>query len=327
MTIYRSLISLSLLLTFLTVVLSAYIRLAEVGIGCENWPQCYAQLDPGTEKKGITVLTHGGQDMAYYPARVAHRYIASTLGVFILVIFVFALRKGEKHATSALIPTAIFAITVFLSVLGYYTPTRINPLVTMGNLLGGMALLGLLWWLLQREIEGAAAPPGPAKLRPLAALALGLVVLQLVLGGWSSANYASASCPGLISCEGGMPRAEYVADAFNPLRSIALDELGQVVRSESLAALSMAHRMFALLTAGYLAWLVRRLRPVPTLKGTMIALSLFSIGQVAVGIGTVWFHMPLTLLTLHNCMAAGLLLSCINLLHRLVPPAVSRPPG
>ncbi|MGL4564288.1 MAG: hypothetical protein ACRCVD_03265 [Halioglobus sp.] len=73
--------------------------------------------------------------------------------------------------------------------------------------------------------------------------------------------------------------------------------------------------------------MVRRLRCVPTLKGTMIALSLFSIGQVAVGIGTVWFHMPLTLLTLHNCMAAGLLLSCINLLHRLVPPAVSRPPG
>jgi cytochrome c oxidase assembly protein subunit 15 len=308
-------------------VLSAYIRLAEVGIGCENWPQCYAQLDPGNEKKGITVLTHSGTDVAYHSARVAHRYIASILGVFILLIFVLALRKGGRHTASALIPAAIFAVTVFLSVLGYYTPTRSNPLVTMGNLLGGMAVLGLLWWLLQREIEGAMIPPGPANLRPLAALGLGLVVLQIVLGGWSSANYASASCPGLISCEGGMPRAEYLADAFNPLRSIALDERGQVVRAESLAVLSMAHRLFALLTAGYLAWLVRRLRSVPTLQGTAIALSLFSIGQVAVGIGTVWFQMPLTLLTLHNCLAAGLLLSCINLLHRLVPPAVSRPPG
>jgi cytochrome c oxidase assembly protein subunit 15 len=265
--------------------------------------------------------------MAYYGARVAHRYIASILGVFILVIFVLALRKGGNHTTNLLIPSAIFAITVFLSVLGYYTPTRSNPLVTMGNLLGGMALLGLLWWLLQREIEGTVLPPGPVNLRTPAALALGLVAVQIVLGGWSSANYASASCPGLISCEGGMPRAEHVADAFNPLRSIALDERGKVVRADSLAVLSMAHRLFALLTAGYLAWLVRRLRCVPTLKGTMIALSLFSIGQVAVGIGTVWFHMPLTLLTLHNCMAAGLLLSCINLLHRLVPPAVSRPPG
>jgi len=327
LTIYRSLISLALLLTLLTVILSAYIRLAEVGIGCENWPQCYAQLDSGTEKKGITVLTHSGRDMAYYGARVAHRYIASILGVFILIIFIVALRKGKEHATSVLIPTAIFAVTVFLSVLGYYTPTRINPLITMGNLLGGMTLLGLLWWLLRREMQGADVLPGFASLRPLAALALGLVVLQIVLGGWSSANYASASCPGLIRCEGGMLRAEYIADAFNPLRSIALDERGQVVRSESLAVLSMAHRLFALLTAGYLAWLVRRLRPVSALKGTVISLSLFSIGQVAVGISTVWFDMPLTLLTLHNCMAAGLLLGCINLLHRLVPPAGSRPPG
>ncbi len=315
------------MLTLLTVILSAYIRLAEVGIGCENWPQCYAQLDPGAEKKGITVLTQSGRDMAYYPARVAHRYIASTLGVFIVVIFVVALRKRGKHATSALIPAAIFAITVFLSVLGYYTPTRTNPLITMGNLLGGMTLLGLLWWLLQREIQGAEVLPGSAKLRPLAALALGLVVLQIVLGGWSSANYASASCPGLVRCEGGMLRAEYVADAFNPLRTIALDERGQVIRSESLAVLTMAHRLFALLTAGYLAWLVRRLRSVSTLTGTVIFLSLFSIGQLAVGISTVWFNMPLTLLTLHNCMAAGLLLGCINLLHRLVPPAGSRPPG
>lgn len=325
--IYRSLISLALLLTLLTVVLSAYIRLAEVGIGCEGWPHCYAQLDPGAEKKGITVLTESGQDMAYYRARVAHRYIASTLGVFILIIFIVAVRKGGKRSTSVLIPAVIFAITVFLSLLGYYTPTRSNPLITMGNLLGGMALLGLLWWLLQREKQSAEVLPGSANLRPLAALALGLVVLQILLGGWSSANYASASCPGLVHCEGGALRAEYVADAFNPLRSIALDERGQVVRPDSLAVLSMAHRLFALLTAGYLAWLVRRLKSVPSLAGTVIVLSLFSIGQVAVGISTVWFHMPLALLTLHNCLAAGLLLGSISLLHRLVPPARSLPPG
>jgi len=327
LTIYRSIISIALLLTLLTVILSAYIRLAEVGIGCEGWPQCYAQLDPGAEKKGITVLTESGQDMAYYRVRVAHRYIASTLGVFILIIFIVALRKGGENVTSVIIPAAILAITVFLSLLGYYTPTRSNPLITMGNLLGGMALLGLLWWLLQGEIQGGDVLHGSASLRPLAALALGLVALQIVLGGWSSANFASASCPGLVHCEAGTLRAEYVADAFNPLRSIALDERGQVVRSDSLAVLSMSHRLFALLTAGYLAWLVRRLKSVPSLTGTVVALSLFSIGQLAVGISTVWFHMPLALLTLHNCLAAGLLLGSISLLYRLAPPARSLPPG
>ena len=74
------------MLTLLTVVLSAYIRMAEVGIGCEGWPDCYAQLNPSQEKKGVTVLTEEGRDMAHYGARVAHRYIASTLGLFIVAI-------------------------------------------------------------------------------------------------------------------------------------------------------------------------------------------------------------------------------------------------
>jgi heme a synthase len=265
--------------------------------------------------------------VAYYRARVAHRYIASTLGVFILIIFIVALRKGGEHASGALIPAVILAITVFLSLLGYYTPTRSNPLITMGNLLGGMALLGMLWWLLQRETESTGVPVDMAGLRPLAVLALALVVLQIVLGGWSSANYASGSCPGLVSCENELLRPGYFQDAFNPLRRIALDEQGQVLRPGSLALLSMTHRLFALLTAGYLAWLVRKLKRQPALAGTAIALALFSISQLAVGISAVWFQLPLLLLTLHNGLAAGLLLASVNLLHRLVPPAKSRSPG
>ena len=78
--------------------------------------------------------------------------------------------------------------------------------------------------------------------------------------------------------------------------------------------------------AAYLAWLVRRAKPHSRLRGTVIALSVFSISQLAVGVGTVWFQLPLLLLTLHNCLAAGLLLSSVNLLHRLAPPAVSPSP-
>ena len=216
---------------------------------------------------------------------------------------------------------------MFLSLLGYYTPTRSNPLITMGNLLGGMALLGLLWWLMQREAQSAEIPQDTSGLRPLAWLAFVLVVLQIVLGGWSSANYASASCPGLVSCEGDVLTARNLEDAFDPMRNVTMDQEGKVIRPDSLALLSMTHRLFALITAAYLAWLVRRAKPHPGLGGTVIALSIFSISQLAVGVGTVWFQVPLLLLTLHNCLAAGLLLSSVNLLHRLAPPAVSPPPG
>ena len=326
-TIYRSLISLSLLLTLLTVVLSAYIRLAEVGIGCEEWPACYAQLNAGVEQQGITVLTEEGRDMAHYGARVAHRYIASVLGLFIVGIFIIALRQGRARATTFLVPLAIFGITVFLSLLGYYTPTRSNPLITMGNLLGGMALLGLLWWLMQRESGAVEVSADSSGFRPLALFAVCLVLLQIVLGGWSSANYASASCPGLVSCEGDILATSKLADAFNPLRSITLDEEGQVVRTDSLGLLSMAHRLFALFTAAYLAWLVRRLRPQSPLHGTLLALSILSISQIVVGITSIWLELPLVLVTLHNALAAGLLLGSVNLLHRLTPATGSPPLG
>ena len=314
------------MLTIVTVVLSAYIRLAEVGIGCEDWPACYAQLNPEAEKKGITVLTQEGQQMAHYGARVAHRYIASVLGLFILVIYIMALRQGSARSSSLWVSTALFAIMVFLSLLGYYTPTRSNPLITMGNLLGGMALLGLLWWMMQREAEAGEAPADSAACRPLALLALCLVSLQIVLGGWSSANFASASCPGLVRCEGSIMSVANAADAFNPAREVRLDDGGAVIREDALGLLSMTHRLFALLTAAYLAWLVRRLKSDETLKGTVIALSLFSISQVVLGVSTIWLDIPLLLLTLHNVLAACLLLACINLLHRLTPAAGSVPP-
>lgn len=325
--IYRSLVSLSLLLTLLTVVLSAYIRLSEVGIGCADWPACYAQLNDGLEKKGITVLTEQGRDMAHYGARVAHRYIASILGLFIVGIFIVALRQGKARSTTFVVPLAIFAITVFLSLLGYYTPTRSNPLITMGNLLGGMALLALLWWLMQREAGAVEVPADSPGLRRLAFFALCLVCLQILLGGWSSANYASASCPGLVQCEGDLLVTGQVGDVFNPLRSVVLDDTGQVIRSGSLGLLSMSHRLFALLTAAYLAWLVRRLKPHSRLRGSVLALSVLSISQIVVGVSSIWFDMPLLLVTLHNALAAGLLLGSVNLLHRLTPATGSQPPG
>jgi cytochrome c oxidase assembly protein subunit 15 len=315
------------LLTLLTVVLSAYIRLADVGIGCEPWSECYALLNPDAEKKGITVLTAQGKDMAYRGARLAHRYIASTLGLFIIVIFAASLQQRNNRATSLLVPTLVMGLTLFLSLLGYYTPTRSNPLITMGNLLGGLCLLGLLWWMLQRATERVSAS-GVHGLRMLSVAALCLVLLQIILGGWSSANYASTACQELFSCSDPWLSLDNYRNAYAPGREVDLSGNGQVIREASLGALSMTHRSVALLTAAYLAWMVRRLRKHRELKATCAAISCFSLALIALGVSMIWLELPLLLLSLHNALAAGLLLSSVNLLHRLTPqPANLPPPG
>ena len=161
----------------------------------------------------------------------------------------------------------------------------------------------------------------------MALLALGLVLGQILLGGWSSANYASANCPDLLACQGSGLELAKMGDAFNPFREITLDAAGHVASPHYLGWLSMVHRLMALITAGYLALLVRKLRGNAKLTSTVRALSIFSIGQVVVGVTMIWLQLPLVLVTAHNLLATGLLLSCINLLHQLTPQARSLPPG
>jgi cytochrome c oxidase assembly protein subunit 15 len=295
--------------------------LAEVGVGCKDWPDCYAILNLDVEKRGITVLTERGEDMAYRGARLAHRYIASTLGLVILIVFILAARQGSRRRTSMAFPLALMAITLFLSLLGYYTPTRSNPLITVGNLLGGFSMLALLWWMRQRyaETQEALSRQQRSSYRPLVLLALTLVIVQVVLGAWSSANYASSSCPGLISCDSPWLQGSAFTEAYNPLRDIELDQTGRVVREPALGVLSMFHRIFALFTAGYLAWMVRKVKLEPTLLRPALALSACSIGLLLAGVSMIWWQMPLLVVTLHNTLAAGLLAAVTGLLQRLTP--------
>jgi heme A synthase len=108
-------------------------------------------------------------------------------------------------------------------------------------------------------------------------------------------------------------------EAYNPLRDIELDQTGRVVREPALGVLSMFHRIFALFTAGYLAWMVRKVKLEPTLLRPALALSACSIGLLLAGVSMIWWQMPLLVVTLHNTLAAGLLAAVTGLLQRLTP--------
>ena len=85
---------------------------------------------------------------------------------------------------------------IFQAVLGMWTVTwLLKPVVVMAHLLGGMttfALLTCLAWNATPDtvLVQAIAP----KLRRLLWIGLGLLILQIALGGWTSSNYAALSC-------------------------------------------------------------------------------------------------------------------------------------
>ena len=225
-------------------------------------------------------------------------------------------QRRRQPGQSVGIPLVLLGLTVFLALLGYKTPAQLLPWVTLGNLLGGMGMLALLWWL------GTASAPlsGQAyrNLRPWAVLGLIVVSLQIALGAWNSANFAALACPSLLDCGGVQWSIAAIGEAFNPARHLAAGADGHVVIDDSAKLIHLGHRLGALIAFVYLGWLGwRALRAGEGVRTIGIVLLGLLLLQVSLGIGAVLLALPLPLVLLHNGTAALLLLSVVTLMRRL----------
>jgi hypothetical protein len=82
--------------------------------------------------------------------------------VFVLVIAgVAVLGWDALRPASRAVLGAQVALAIALTFLGRITPSSDHPLVAFGNPLGGLALVGLAWWIV------LAASPPMARARPL----------------------------------------------------------------------------------------------------------------------------------------------------------------
>jgi len=195
-----------------------------------------------------------------------HRYVAGTLGVLIVLLAFIGFR--DKHRPWRRRLTGFLVVLViFQALLGMWTVTlQLKPLVVMGHLLGGLTLLGLLWWLVLREQRRWKPVTGPAallrRLRPRAWTALALVALQIALGGWTSANYAALACPDFPTCQGvWWPNVDFL-DGFTPWRGLGVNYEGGVLNLAAATAVHMAHRLGALIVFLYVGWLALHLMRV-----------------------------------------------------------------
>lgn len=312
--LYTLLVFVSIVLVMMVVVLSAWLRLSGSGLGCAEWPACYALIEAkanGAESLAAAHLVPAG-------ATLAHRLVASLLGALVLAITVMALRRRKEPGQPVLIPLAVLGLTVFLSVLGYKTPSPLLPWVTLGNLLGGMAMLAMLWWMGQRSVSSGMVDARARGLRPWALAGLLVVFLQIALGGWVSANFAALACTDLPGCGGYRWSDGPWRESFNLFRVLPVTDGGAVVTGDAGKIIQLAHRAgaaFTFLFIGWLGWLT--VRQGGRLRGTGIAILVFLMLQILLGIAAVAFSLPLGLVTAHNAVAALLMLSIVNLNHLL----------
>jgi len=276
----KRLLAVAVALAFVVVPLGAYVRLSDAGLGCPDWPGCYGHLLGIPDAAGAIPLA--ATDSAKAWKEMIHRYAAGTLGLLVVAVAANAWRPRRRQRHSPALPTLLFGLVVLQSLLGMWTVTLLlKPLVVTAHLLGGMATLGLLLWLLLREAAptSSAAPP----LSPTGAVALAAIAVQIALGGWVSSHYAGYACPDFPACR---------ADNWLPV--------------DVPTAIHIAHRGGALLVALAVAvFAVDLRRRRMTQPAWLIAAAL--ILQVGLGIACVRMQLALPLAVAHNLGAAFLL--------------------
>ena len=225
------------------------------------------------------------------------------------------------------------AVIVFQALLGKWTVTLLlKPIVVMGHLLGGLATFSLLLWMAWRATD---LPIRLAEARSLArwlVLGLAVLVVQIALGGWTSANYAALSCGGggwsgavhhykdYPMCVGQWwPPADF-REGFVLWRGIGVDYEGGVLDGASRIAIQMAHRIMSLGVLGYLLWLAAKLFRLPGMRPWGGALGTLVLVQFGLGILNVKLALPLPVAVMHNAGALALLFVLVTLLARLKGP-------
>jgi heme a synthase len=299
MSAQRRLALATLLVAFCVIVLGAYVRLSDAGLGCPDWPLCYGQATPGDHL--------GGDARGRAWKEMAHRYLAGALGVLILALLLSAWRRRQGVALAA----GLVLLVAFQATLGMWTVTLLlRPAIVAAHLLGGMTTLALLLWLFLSLGSHASAPEARG-LRLPAAAALAAVAVQIALGGWVSANYAALACPDLPLCLGAAAPPMDFRNAFHVFRELGQTQGGEHLPAEALTAIHWTHRVFALLVVAAVAWV--SFRAFSLLRPLAIGVALLLALQFALGAANVLLGLPLALAAAHNAGAALLLASLVVL--------------
>jgi cytochrome c oxidase assembly protein subunit 15 len=308
-------------LAILVVILGAYTRLSDAGLGCPDWPGCYGRITVPDRTHEIDEANSLYPDRPVHHGKawreMAHRYSAGALGLLVLALASVAWFGRRNAGTPVHLPLLLVGLVLFQALLGMWTVTwLLKPIVVTAHLLGGMAILGLLFWLLADH--SLPHSTGAAELLPWVTAGLVALSAQIFLGGWTSANYAAVICPEFPACRGGefWPDPDF-AEAFVFWRGLGIDYEGGVLNVEARTAVHLAHRVGAVIVAVILGGVGVRALVEPSARIRVIGAALLVLlcAQIALGIANVMMVRPLPVAVAHNAGAALLLVCLIALLH------------
>jgi len=323
---YKHLTLFSLVLALVVVVLGAWVRLTDAGLGCPDWPGCYGLIDVPQTTEEIAIANAAYPDVPVEAAKawheMIHRYVASALGLFIVFIFILAFICRQHR----FLATLLLGSVIFQGLLGMWTVTLLlKPVIVMGHLLGGLTVTSLLFWLYLRQTTPLVRP-GINRISTFAAIALLVLIGQIALGGWTSTNYAATACPDFPTCQNEWwPDDMDFDEGFVMWRGLGVNYEGGVLHNPARVAIHFSHRIWAIvtfvfiLTLGILAMGASRMKRFgligKRLRQSALIMKLLLITQISVAIAMILQGFPLGISTAHNAFAALLLLSTVAVFY------------
>lgn len=317
----RLLVMVSVLFTLVVIMLGAYTRLADAGLGCPDWPGCYGHLFVPTTTSELTKaeqlfpLQAIDNDKAWL--EMIHRYFAGSLGVLVLIIAIVSVRHPQAPT---LLPLFILLLVIAQAALGMWTVTlKLMPIVVMGHLLGGMTLFSLLCLFYSRLTLFSSRSyhiDALTSLRVLAFITLICLVIQIALGGWTAANYAALVCTTLPICQGEWWNMLDFSTAFQWYHATQGSYEFGILDYPSRMTIHVSHRIGAVVASLFIFSLSLRLLSLPQVifKKMARVLLMLLIIQIGLGISNIVFHLPLGIAVVHNLVAA-LLLSVVVIIN------------
>jgi cytochrome c oxidase assembly protein subunit 15 len=278
------------LFTLIVISLGAWVRLTDAGLGCPDWPGCYGLL---TTPDTVDELAKARE---YYPnadidvgkawREMLHRYMAGLLGLYVFFITYISIKYSKRSYT---LPVLISILIIIQAIMGMLTVTMlVKPTIVTTHLFFGMLTATLLFInSLKYSNISMSSEKIPAIALIIITITWVFLIIQILLGGWTSTNYASLACTDFPKClDQWYPKEMIFNEAFNVINLPDVNYEGGILAYGAKVAIHYSHRITALiLTFVFISalYVVFKLNKHSLLKKLMSISIIFFILQVILG--------------------------------------------
>ena len=320
---FKKLLLLTTITAFCLVVLGAYVRLSDAGLGCPDWPGCFGTLSVPESQSAIenAELNFPTQRVETDKAwkEMIHRYIAGFLGIMIFLIGIISYKNKRVLKVNPIVPYSIVILVIFQALLGMWTVTLLlKPIVVSAHLIGGMTTLGLLTFVTHRywgKIQANTLKSAHEIF--LVRFSLFILFVQIFLGGWTSTNYAGLACTDFPTCHGTLVPNLNFKDAFDIFRDLGKLSDGSPLPLAVFETIQWVHRLGALVTWLFFIYLASVILKYKTMRNLGYVLVFVITAQFIVGVANLLLHLPTVLAVMHTFGAASLVVLAAILNSRI----------